>query len=57
LDDSHDKNNTNNPVYKNIVNCINSFSVINGVAAYESFIRAHNKLIGKDGKTRNVSPA
>ncbi|MDR1156542.1 MAG: DUF6261 family protein [Bacteroidales bacterium] len=35
------------PVYKNIVNCINSFAVINGVAAYESFILAHNKLIAQ----------
>jgi hypothetical protein len=35
------------PVYRNIVNCINSFATLNGVAAYESFIRAHNELIAQ----------
>jgi hypothetical protein len=35
------------PVYRNIVNCINSFAALNGVAAYESFILAHNELIAQ----------
>lgn len=35
------------PVYRNVVNCINSFVVINGVADYESFILAHNELIAQ----------
>jgi hypothetical protein len=35
------------PVYRNIVNCINSFTALNGPANYESFIAAHNKLIAQ----------
>jgi hypothetical protein len=35
------------PVYRNIVNCINAFAILNGVAAYESFILAHNELIAQ----------
>jgi hypothetical protein len=35
------------PVYRNIVNCVNSLAVLNGVANYESFILAHNELIAQ----------
>jgi hypothetical protein len=35
------------PVYLNIVNCVNSLAILNGVANYESFILAHNELIAQ----------
>ena len=33
------------PIYRNIINCINSFATHKGMADYESFIVAHNELI------------